>query len=176
MNPAYDLNIAHYSSRNLLEAPVNLRDDCYERKWEAHLGEQAFVAFAQAHPEKTYSEHYARGFVDGFVDYLYAGGTGDPPVAPPWRYQKATFETPEGYAAIDDWFAGFRAGAGEAKASGLRKQVVVPLALAGPINPIPGLNLQPSTPPAPAPARDPVLPPPRTLPPSEEKMPPANKQ
>jgi hypothetical protein len=79
----------------------------------------------------VYSVHFARGFKDGYADYLYAGGTGDPPVAPPWRYRKVTYETPQGVQAVEDWFAGFRQGAYAAYTTGYRQFVVVPAAVSG---------------------------------------------
>lgn len=118
--------IWRYATRNLYEAPVDTRDDCLERMRYRHLGEKAWQDICAQNPGQ-YSVHYGRGFVDGFADFLYAGGTGEPPMVPPWRYRKAVYETPEGFQAIEDWFAGFRHGAGAAQASGLRNFVLVPL-------------------------------------------------
>jgi hypothetical protein len=75
----------------------------------------------------VYSRHYRRGFFDGFNDYLDAGGTGDPPVAPPRTYWRVYFQNPEGHQAIQDWFEGFRHGASVARASGVRDYVVIPM-------------------------------------------------
>ena len=52
------------------------------------------------------------GFQDGFADFLYAGGNGEPPVVPPWYYRRTVYETPEGLASTEEWFAGYRHGAG----------------------------------------------------------------
>ena len=124
----------------------------------------------KANPDHPYSVDYRRGFVDGFADYLYAGGSGEPPVVPPWRYRKASYETPEGYAAIEDWFAGFRHGANVALASGLRNLVVLPVAL--PDQPLFWGEATPITPANP----EENLPPPRVVPPTPGKKPaaPAN--
>ena len=75
----------------------------------------------------TYSRHYRRGFYEGFEDYMDAGGTGDPPVTPPRSYWRIYYQNPEGHAAMQDWFDGFRHGASIARASGLRDYVTVPL-------------------------------------------------
>jgi hypothetical protein len=158
------LEIARYSSRNLYEAPVDARDDCMERAHDRHLGEKAFEEVCKANPNQTYSVHYRRGFVDGFADYLYAGGTGEPPVMPPWRYRRSTYETPEGTQAIQDWFAGFRAGAQTAQASGLRNLVLVPVSAVPPPT-APGMVVAPR----PAESQE-ELPPPRKF------MPPAGDQ
>jgi hypothetical protein len=74
-----------------------------------------------------YSRHYYRGFIEGFRDYLDQGGTGEPPVLPPRSYWRLYYQTPEGHAAIQDWFTGFRHGADIARASGVRELVVVPI-------------------------------------------------
>ena len=80
-------------------------------------------------PPPRYSADYAKGFKDGFADYLYAGGTGEPPPLPPRHYWKMRYETPEGHRAMEDWFAGFRHGAGVAQASGYREWVTLPSSL-----------------------------------------------
>jgi hypothetical protein len=74
-----------------------------------------------------YSRDYARGFLKGFEDYVYAGGNGLPPPVPPPRYWGIYYQTPEGHQAIEDWFAGFRHGTEAARDSGYREQVLVPL-------------------------------------------------
>lgn len=123
--------ICRYASRNLYEAPVDARDDCLERMRYRHLGEAAWEQVCAENPGQ-YSVHYGRGFVDGFADFVYAGGTGEPPAVPPWRYRKAVYETPEGVQAVEDWFAGFRHGAAAAQASGLRSLVIVPVSVPAP--------------------------------------------
>ena len=74
------------------------------------------------------SKDYAAGFKDGFVDYLEFGGSGQPPYLPPRSYWGPTYRTPEGYRAIEDWFAGFRHGVDAAKQSGYRQWVPLPSA------------------------------------------------
>jgi hypothetical protein len=125
------LEVCRYSTRNFLEAPVSARDDCKERSWERDQGKAAWQAFQTAHPDQAFSVHYRNGFVDGFADYLYAGGTANPPVVPPWYYRTEPYETPEGLEEVRDWFAGFRDGAGAAQESGLRRLIVVPVTLPG---------------------------------------------
>ncbi len=65
------------------------------------------------------------------MDYLYAGGSGEPPLLPPKKYQSFRYENPQGAQAIRDWFAGFRRGAAAAAASGYRNYVVVPSTTTG---------------------------------------------
>lgn len=153
--------IWRYASRNLYEAPIDARDDCMERARYRHMGEKAWEEICRANPGQ-YSVHYGRGFVDGFADFLFAGGTGEPPVVPPWRYRKSVYETPEGYQAVEDWFAGFRHGAGVAQASGLRNLVLVPVSRL-PENP---MAAYPPPPPEPT----------EGLPPPKKLMPPATDE
>lgn len=49
------------------------------------------------------------------------------PAVPPESYRRKKYMTPEGMAAIEDWYAGFRHGAATAMASGLRNLVVLPV-------------------------------------------------
>jgi hypothetical protein len=158
---------ALYGARNLFEAPLMEKDKLQGRCRFRRLAEDAWDEVEAANPGQEYSVHYARGFKYGFVDYLDAGGTGEPPVAPPWVYRSSRFETPEGRQDITDWFTGYRHGAGVARASGLRDLVVLPLALP------PGYldNRAPAPPGAPpGPPTSPeggprdVLPPPREMP------------
>ncbi|MBL8794544.1 MAG: hypothetical protein JNM56_11615 [Planctomycetia bacterium] len=118
--------IARYSTRNLLQTPVTASDDRLERHWQRQQAEKAWQSFCQAHPGQLYTVHYQRGFEDGFADYLYAGGAGQPPPVPPWSLRTASYETPTGHQAVEEWFAGFRHGAAAARDSGLRELVLVP--------------------------------------------------
>jgi hypothetical protein len=69
--------------------------------------------------------NFAWGFRSGFVEYVYAGGNGEPPAAPPRELWKAGWRTAEGKAAADAWFAGFRQGAAVAREGGYREQAVL---------------------------------------------------
>ena len=160
-----------YASRNFFEMPIESRDDCAERARHRHEAEAAWEKVQAAHPEQAYTVYYGQGFRDGFADYLYAGGNGQPPVLPPWYYRRTVHETPEGIASAEDWFAGYRHGAKAAEESGLRQLVLVPTALPGQAPVVifkdtPRTN--PQRPPAPAGgAVGPTLPPPRPVPPEE---------
>src|SRR3954463_5747428 len=60
--------------------------------------------------ETVFSSDYAIGFHAGFVDYCYAGGTGEPPPVPPRIYWNVELRSPEGKTRARDWFEGYRTG------------------------------------------------------------------
>lgn len=183
-----------------VEYCVDMNDisDCVRFR---QMGESAWKLVSEANPECSYSGDYAAGFVKGFSDYLYAGGTGNPPPLPPRCYWKTKYETPEGHQMVQDWFAGFRHGVAEAKRSGYRQFVVIGTnsrsvnvpqveyrnpstpettgASGNPGKPLPGMGMAGSVgappeavPPAPPPAPgDTVLPPPRPTPADESPAP-----
>ncbi len=154
-----------YGVHNLIEAPVDARDEYLMQCRFTHLAEDSWQNVVLANPSCTYSYHYGRGYIAGYVDYLDANGTGEPPAAPPWIYRTAAFETPDGRRATEDWFAGFRNGAADARASGYRDAaVVVPLALPpaqGSAKPTPADQA-----PSPSPSPTELLPAPRKAPPT----------
>ncbi|MCS6976314.1 MAG: hypothetical protein NZM31_04795 [Gemmatales bacterium] len=114
-------------ARNLLVEPVAAFTlDCLEAKRNEALAVAAWKQVLQENPGAEFSVHYAEGFRQGFVDYLNAGGTGAPPPVPPRKYWGVRYETPEGHAAMQDWFAGFRHGADTAAQSGYREFIVLP--------------------------------------------------
>ena len=76
---------------------------------------------------EPFSVDYQLGFIDGFVDFLEAGGTGNPSPLPPRRYWKAKYQNPVGYQCTQDWFLGFQHGARAAQSSNYRLFVTVPL-------------------------------------------------
>lgn len=74
---------------------------------------------------KPFSLDEQAGFLDGFVDYLDAGGTGNPPTLPPRRYWRTEHENQAGYQAVQDWYRGYAQGAAAAQASGYRELVTI---------------------------------------------------
>lgn len=81
--------------------------------------------------ESDFSADYACGFVDGFSDYLYRGGTGEPPPLPPRDYWNIGRRPIVPQAAIHDWYDGFRHGSDECIRRGYRDAVVLPSSLLG---------------------------------------------
>jgi hypothetical protein len=121
-----------------------------------------------------WSKDHEDGFIDGFVDYLQFGGPGQPPYVPPKRYWGPKYHTPDGYLAIEEWFAGFRHGVTAAEQSGYRQWAKVPSAHmteAPPLPPAGPVDLGPAMP-APAASHGPAAsqhpPSPRLGPPPAE--------
>jgi hypothetical protein len=136
-------------------------DDFADRK----MAEIAWDKLQEQEPGCEYSNDFRLGFLDGYADYLYAGGKGNPPPVPPRWYWRAENETFDGHAAINDWFEGFRRGAAAAKASGYRELVTLPFSSPPPGGPPQRNPATSSLPPAgPAPA---TLPPPSEARPKE---------
>lgn len=154
----------------------------YCAKWEENRAKARYRAWAddtwkkiQADEPGRFSPAYACGFKDGFVDYLDAGGNGEPPALPPRKYWQEGYENPAGHAAIRDWFAGFRHGAAVACQTGARRCATVPTSVAcrGEIGPWPAHVAAPAstlpTPAAPLPPPTEVVP----TPPADPSSPPS---
>lgn len=89
------------------------------------MADEVWAAEARAIPEMAADEDYALGFRDGFVDFVYAGGDGEPPPVPPRRYWNIEWRNPPGKAAAQQWFAGYRHGANSARSGGYRQFGIV---------------------------------------------------
>jgi len=119
-----------------LKTPIEQhREMTRNREW----AEAAWSAEYSREHESEPSVDFADGFKQGFADYLYRGGDGEPPLVAPLRYRKVSYQTPEGYQAIQDWFAGYRRGTAVARDSGARKFVTGPSSLQ-PDSHIPGVS------------------------------------
>jgi hypothetical protein len=115
----------HYP-RNVDEklSEIRFRDMAAAALEEARATARAELDDYECEP---FSVGYQEGFIDGFVDYLMAGGTGTPPPLPPRRYWRGRFQNPLGHQLIADWFAGYEHGAGLARTSNYRTFVTVPV-------------------------------------------------
>ncbi len=80
-------------------------------------------------PEQSVSRAYVEGFKDGFVDYVYAGGSGEPPPVPPRQFWNVDVRNPRGHSEAADWFAGYRHGSQLAREAGYRERALVPSSL-----------------------------------------------
>jgi hypothetical protein len=129
--------LAHEGWLTTIAEPIH-----YPRNLDAKLSERRFRDLAAAALEEAaataraelddydcepFSIDYQEGFIDGFVDYLMAGGTGAPPPLPPRHYWRGRFQNPLGHQLIADWFAGYEHGTGLARASNYRTFVTVPV-------------------------------------------------
>lgn len=116
-----------YAARNALVCTGRMIDECCARKKYCATAETYWKNYERDHCETKFSEDYGKGYQRGFADYLDANGTGLPPISPPLCYRTTCFQTVQGHHAIDDWYAGFAHGAADARASGLRELVEVPM-------------------------------------------------
>jgi hypothetical protein len=145
--------VAYKTKETFLEHEERSRD----WKW----AEAAWRDVCSANPQTPCSRSFAEGFKCGYAEYLYAGEPGTPPALPPRQYRGVAFQTPAGYRAIEDWFAGFRYGVVVARSEGYRDLIIGPSSLANP--PMPGPQPEPQAPDA---VRDPaekLLPSPRRV-------------
>ena len=154
-----------YALNNMVETPTEVVERCALRCRFRRMARDAWAECSKGH---DYSRYYARGFKEGFVEFLDADGTGEPPAVPPWWYRQNRFLTPAGQLDVEDWLAGYRQGAQVARASGYHSIVTVPLALP-PLH-TPGPQ-SPQVPVTAAPEAAVTLPPPRVLPGPEKEEP-----
>lgn len=105
--------------------------------WEEHryqhkarrMASEAWPRFRACQPGAKFSRDFESGYLDGYADYLEAGGAGEPPPFPPRRYMKTRYQTPSGMRAVADYFSGFQQGAQDAIASGQRIEFLLPVAV-----------------------------------------------
>jgi hypothetical protein len=159
--PSAPESFACQAARNSVEQPIRHHDDKKFIKVVRRRAEQAWAEACGA-PGRRFSRAYHDGFVEGFIDYVEAGGSGEPPYLPPFRYRLTPYRTADGVAVIEDWYAGFRHGAAVARGSGMRELNVVPLP--GPAIPAEGRPSDLLEPPAPPPSGGSPWEPPRVLP------------
>ncbi|QDS96938.1 hypothetical protein [Adhaeretor mobilis] len=106
-----------YSWRSDRKRSVKVYRSWAEQAWADHGGSACGAGVSDA---------YETGFKDGFVDYVYAGGSGEPPAIPPRKYWNVGVRSSGGSAEATDWFAGFRSGSQVAHNEGYREQALVP--------------------------------------------------
>jgi hypothetical protein len=104
-------------------------DERAEWKRNQQWAEAAWNDIRSSDAAGHYTEDYALGFKDGFATYLFKGGNGEPPPVPPRQYRKLKYQSPQGYQAVEEWFAGYRHGASVAHQDGYRQWVTGPSAL-----------------------------------------------
>jgi hypothetical protein len=110
------------TARTLIVQPVLFSDEwdrfvsCFKHRCMARDALKSYVAQAG----EPCSSDFGEGFLDGYTRYLNKGGTGIPRPVPPRCYWRLPYRTAEGRQAVEEYFAGYRAGAAAAIASGFR--------------------------------------------------------
>ncbi len=102
------------------------RSDRLTRMQNEKLASRVWRKTVRESPDMHFTADYARGFVAGFSDYLYRGGSGAPPPIPPREYWSVGRQQAIPQQAILDWFDGFRHGSAECIRCGYRDAVVLP--------------------------------------------------
>ena len=100
--------------------------EVYEQWAERVWGEESSNC-----PELAAERDYYLGFRDGFVDYIWAGGNGEPPPVPPRYLWNVMLRSPEGKQRADLWFDGYRHGSRAARFGGYREMGTVRTSLVG---------------------------------------------
>lgn len=93
------------------------------RSW----ADEAWAETGACCPESCLAGDYAWGFREGFAQFVYAGGDGEPPAMPPRPYWQTDQRTPEGATRVTSWFEGYRHGARVAREGGYREATTVRL-------------------------------------------------
>jgi hypothetical protein len=132
-------------------------DDYAEHRRNRKWAREAFAQLEGA-AGRPLAPAYRDGYLDGFTEFLYRGGSGEPPALPPAKYRALCYQNLAGYQAIEVWFVGYRDGAAAARAGGYRDFVTGPTALRPTSLPDPLLPVAPPIPP--------TLPAPKVLPPN----------
>jgi hypothetical protein len=120
------------SCRNLCQAVCRPFETHMEVSRNRLWAENAWGHACSSNGQMGFSEDYAQGFKDGYAEYLYRGGDCEPPLLPPKHYRRVQYQTPEGYQAVENWFAGYRHGAMTARDTGARRWITGPTGLVTP--------------------------------------------
>jgi hypothetical protein len=117
------------ANRNLLGAvttPIETHKEiARNRRWADTAWQKTCVDSGP----RQFSSDYAQGFKDGYAEHLFRGGDGEPPLLAPLHYRHLRYQTPQGYVAVEDWFAGYRHGAAVAHDTGARRWITGPTGL-----------------------------------------------
>ena len=160
LGPLAGCNLAYYTGYNLVNESRQRIDEHRLSKRLRAEAEAAWGEVCRQYPGQPFTEEFRDGFTEGYADYLDVGGGLQPPAAPPPRYRRNDYLSPEGHARIKDYFAGFQYGTEVAAAAGGREFLTLPVLLPNPkpdqpldirIPPPPTTTPVPQTEPAPAP-------------------------
>jgi hypothetical protein len=100
-------------------------DETYSLDLYSHWADEAWSREVGGCGDSIALPDYSLGFHAGFVDYCYAGGTGEPPPVPPRIYWNVSWRLSDGKASVRAWFEGYRHGARVARDGGYRESAVV---------------------------------------------------
>ena len=120
---AMGCTICQNARRTLWQEPA-----AYSWKHDRRRSTEAYMQWANAElaeeasrcPDLFGDPAYIMGFRDGFVDFVWAGGTGEPPPVPPRQYWNVMLRSPDGKARANLWFDGYRHGTAVARDGGYR--------------------------------------------------------
>ncbi len=145
-------------------------DDAISMATYRSWADQAWDETGACCPEGCLTLDYSWGFREGFADFVYAGGDGEPPAMPPRIYWQADMRSREGAAAVASWFEGYRHGARVAREGGYRDATTI--RLSGSLRDCDACGCPDKSCPLPAPMRietsGPSLDGPAVMPPPEE--------
>jgi hypothetical protein len=113
-----------------------MRQEPHEFSWEHDRGTSKTLYLSWADtvwqeargyctPENQSSYDYEWGFREGFAEYCFAGGNGEPPGAPPRPYWHAFKRMSPERNKVDQWYSGYRHGAKVARTGGYRDQAIL---------------------------------------------------
>lgn len=118
-----------YNVRRTLFLEPHQYPTCPDRKESLQVyhewAECAWIKEARACGRSIAHDDYALGFIDGFVQYVYAGGSTEPPPVPPRQFWNVEMRQPGGHVAAQQWFDGYRHGARFAQDHGYRERVTI---------------------------------------------------
>ena len=118
--------LIHQSMDVLSYKTAQALSDHKERKRNAKCAREAWKSEKKNLGALGESVDYADGFHEGFTELMFWGGNGEPPPMPPPKYRTYEYQSPQGYQAIQNWFAGYRHGAGFAMERRFRDWVTGP--------------------------------------------------
>lgn len=121
-------SVCQQARRTLLDEPAQFswkKDRSRSLSLYRDWADAAWRAEVRACSSGLDTEEYSAGFRDGFVDFVYAGGSGEPPPVPPRKFWNVGWRSPGGHGAADQWFAGFRHGASAARDGGYRQRATL---------------------------------------------------
>src|SRR3974377_2063226 len=90
-----------YAVNNVFSTPVEKIGECVFRCRLKKIARTTLQKIQQKEPMKC-SPACAKGFEDGFVDFVDRNGSGDPPAIPPQGYRRDVLRSPDGQMEIED--------------------------------------------------------------------------